>query len=75
MFGSTRVKKSIGSTSLIAEFHAGSGRLRISSNGVLSHEFFPPDSWVIVAASAVGSRWGTRPSKLDLLHVLEQFAA
>jgi hypothetical protein len=73
MFGSTLVRKRIGSTSLMAEFHAGSGRLRITSNGVLSNEFFPPDSWVIVAASSAGSRWGTRPSKLDLLHVLEQF--
>jgi hypothetical protein len=75
MFRSTLVRKRIGETSLTAEFHAGSGRLRISSNGVLSHEFFPPNSWVIVAASAAGSHWGTKPSKRDLLHVLEQFAA
>jgi hypothetical protein len=75
MFGSTLVKKSIGDMSLTAEFHATTGRLRISSNGILSHEFFPPDSWTIVAASAGASHWGTRPSRIDLLHVLEQFVA
>ncbi|RQR21615.1 hypothetical protein DIE23_37995 [Burkholderia sp. Bp9143] len=75
MFGLTLVRKDVGNTSLTAEFHEGSGRLRISSNGVISHEFFPPDSWVIVATSASGSKWGTRPSEIDLLHVLEQFAA
>ncbi|KAB0662423.1 MULTISPECIES: hypothetical protein [Burkholderia] len=73
MFGSTLVQRHVGNTSLTAEFHEGSGRLRISSNGVLSHEFFPPQSWMIVATSAGASNWGTRPSKTDLLHVLEQF--
>ncbi|KVC15991.1 hypothetical protein DIE01_13225 [Burkholderia sp. Bp8990] len=74
MFCSTLVQRRIGNTSLTAEFHERSGRLRISSNGMLSHEFFPPQSWMIVATSAGGSHWGTRPSKTDLLLVLEQFA-
>ncbi|AIP34128.1 hypothetical protein DR64_8160 [Paraburkholderia xenovorans LB400] len=73
MFKPTRVRRKAGKTSFKAEFHTRSGRLRIFADGVVSHDLFPPHSWFVIASYSWGSRWGTHPNKVDLLHVLNHF--
>jgi hypothetical protein len=73
MFKPTRVRKKVGNASFKAEFHAGTGRLRIFADGVVSHDLSPPHSWFVVASCSGDSHWGTQPDKVDLLHVLNHF--
>lgn len=70
----TAVVTRIENAMLRAEFHTSSGRLRICEDGVVTRDFLPPDSWIMIASCSAQSRWGTRPSRNDLMHVLQQYA-
>ena len=47
------------------------GRLRILQEGVLMHEWFPPNSWIAIASVAGTRNWGTRPNSNELRALLE----
>jgi hypothetical protein len=74
MFKSTVVEARIENSLAKAEYHPLSGRLHICAEGSIAQDFFAPDSWVMIASCSAESQWGTCPSKIDLIHVLRQFA-
>jgi hypothetical protein len=66
-------RKRFNGTSMSAEFHRDTGRLRILRDRTVVAEWFPPHSWFAVASVAGYSTWGTRPNERDLARVLDDF--
>jgi hypothetical protein len=66
------VETRVGDSVLKAEFHTLSGRLRIREDGAVSKDFLPPDSWIMIASCSSKSLWGTCPSRVDLMNILQQ---
>jgi hypothetical protein len=65
--------KQFDGTTMRAEFHLDSGRLRIFEETAIRAEWFPPQSWLAVVSVAGYSTWGRRPNERDLVLLLDNF--
>ncbi|MGF6776867.1 hypothetical protein [Paraburkholderia sp. GAS334] len=66
-----QVTAQLGDAEMCAEYCEQTGRLRISQEGVLLREWFPPNSWIAIASVAGARNWGTRPDPDELRAFLE----
>lgn len=68
---SLRVIAQLVDTEMRVDYCELTGRLRILQEGVLMHEWFPPNSWITIASVAGTRNWGTRPNSNELRALLE----
>ncbi len=71
--GPISASKQFDGITMRAEFHLGSGCLRIFEETAIRAEWFPPQSWLAIVSVAGYSTWGRRPNERDLVLLLDNF--